>query len=131
MVENEFSVARHLRMLKNSYKDEIPEEIIHSNYPDNKYKVRKGWWAGVVRSMELIIEDTPNLNKNTEKRFNNFIDKYVESDFFRTLTTEEDIFQANNIISLAIGELTIKEYDSLIRKKDQISEDKSILQLSH
>lgn len=32
----------HLKSLRTDYKDEIPQEIIHSSDPDNRYKIRTG-----------------------------------------------------------------------------------------
>lgn len=46
----------HLKTLK-GYSNEIPPEIIHSDSPDNRYKVRKGWFIAVSFTLDLMVQD--------------------------------------------------------------------------
>lgn len=64
--KKEWDPFDHLRTLK-GYSNVIPSESIHSDSPDNRYKVRKGWFLATAYTMEVIfrnqlIED-PKLAK--------------------------------------------------------------------
>ena len=92
--------TRQLRMLQMADKDTIPNEIIHSNYPDKHYKVRKNWWYEVLISIDLGIEDGEFTDPELIKEMHTFQKKYQTKEFFdpNNLTTSENIQEVNALI---------------------------------
>ncbi len=93
--------TRHLRMLQMTYKDEIPDRIVHSPNPDSYYKVRKNWWYGVELTIDIGIERGEFTNPKLVEEMQRFLAKYFNTEFGNpnTLTTAEDIQVANELIS--------------------------------
>jgi hypothetical protein len=96
-----------LLILRDDYKNEIPREILHSTSSDNKYKVRKSWFQGLVavaenRLMKGLIRE-PNLVKDIDA----FIVRYTSPDWAHpaVLTTKEDIEKADNLIDKILENL--------------------------
>lgn len=94
-------VARKLRVLQKTYKDEIPRDTVHSSDPDSYYKARKGWWRKVLLWIDVGIKTTEFKNPALLNKIREFKQDYAESDFFDTTerrTTKKDIRRANEIL---------------------------------
>jgi len=102
-MRSEFSPLTHLAFLRDQYSDEIPQIIIHSTAKNNRFKVRKAWFAGVVGDLEIALTDGLITDPDTVLQANNFIDKYSSKDFnHQERTTADDIAAANAIIGLIL-----------------------------
>jgi hypothetical protein len=102
--DNNFLPLEHLRFLRDEYSDEIPTEIIHSTAKNNRFKVRKAWFAGLVGDLELVITDGLVTDRSIALMAEAFMEKYTGEGFqHQVRTTKEDIELANNLINLIIG----------------------------
>ena len=99
----------HLKELE-SYSEEIPEEIMHSNRIINgkvilpKYKCRKGWFMGVIGYSELL-EDGGYLKAESKKLSQQITEYLKRTTFNKRLTTSEDIKRGNELLKTVIGDL--------------------------
>ena len=98
----EQTLSGRLVELRDNYRGEIPDRIIHSDAPDNLFKVRRGWFT----SLRIILEESiwrgeivdPEVRKQVEK----FIE-FVSDDYGRRMkTTPEDIAYADTVIDLVL-----------------------------
>lgn len=75
---------------------------MHGIDPDNKYKIREGWFAGVTHSLEGAIQRGMVRDDNLKKRIEEFIarvqDKIPQDDDPASLRTTADIQFANAVI---------------------------------
>lgn len=58
--EKKESVKHYLdifKRLRDEYSNEVPEEIIHSTSDNNKFKIRRGWFASLVGEFDMFAED--------------------------------------------------------------------------
>lgn len=103
---NKEIVQKHIKRLEvlREYKDEAPAEMVHSTSVDNKFKVRKGWWAGIVLSFRLLVEDNL-LPKEMCREIDCLCKKYCDDSFRERMTTEEDIDEANVLLEKIVNEL--------------------------
>lgn len=92
--------TRQLRMLQMADKDNIPNEIVHSNSDDSYYKVRKNWWYGVLLSMLSGIEEGEFKDPELIKEMDTFHNKFWGREFFDAnhLTTSKDIQEVNILL---------------------------------
>ncbi len=97
-------LTEHLVMMRDTFKDEIPVELVHSDSPDNKYKVRKNWFAGIVGAFENAVTSGLVRNADLVTQINEFIDDHVEQARIGkpSLTTKEDIDRANLLINAVL-----------------------------
>ena len=88
-----------LRRFREDWSDKIPQEIIHSVAPDNKYKVRTNWFAGVVLNAWCLLEEGKLTDESAKKAAQELVNRFTTEDFKnRKLHTAEDIQTANNLI---------------------------------
>ncbi len=101
------SPKEHLLWMRDAFSDDIPAEVIHSNSPNNKFKVRRNWFYGLVQNLELWVlgdrlVDDPGIDEEVGK----FI-THVRSDEFtkKPLTEAEDIEWANKVINMVVDKM--------------------------
>ena len=73
--------------------DEIPAKVII----DGEYKVRNGFWIGLVGVLQDLIGGGM-LNDDLKQEALQFITKYNNKQFYKRLKTAEDIAEANALI---------------------------------
>ena len=103
--EKDIDLLEHLRGLRDDWSDEIPEEIIHSDAPDSKFKVRASWFVGVTADVFCALEEgeikTPQGRAAAEQLITRFTsEEWANQD----LTTAEDIQEANRLIDIILTE---------------------------
>lgn len=97
-------MLEHLRGLRTGWKDEIPDRVIHSNEPDNLYKVRRNWFTGVVADVENLLIEGSITNGNKRAAAEQLLDRFTSEEFRdQELTTAEDIQTANRLIDIILG----------------------------
>lgn len=97
-------MLEHLRGLRTGWKDEIPGKVIHSNEPDNLYKVRRNWFTGVVADVENLLVEGSIRNGVKKVAAEQLLERFTSDEFRdRDLTTPEDIQTANNLIDVILG----------------------------
>jgi hypothetical protein len=105
-------ISEKLMHLKTNFKDEIPEEVLHSNSKKpNNIKARRGGWLGpVVTYLELGVFLGEIVDPQIEEDITSFTQFYT-SDKFRQqkLTYEEDIKIANRMIDLYLQNCKTKQ----------------------
>jgi hypothetical protein len=77
-IENYLNVFKRL---KDNYSNDIPEEIVHSDAIDSKFKIRRGWFSALVGQFLLFKEDyLDNIRdrKNEESVDSEDDDKEIE-----------------------------------------------------
>ena len=99
---NQEILARSLERINeflNDWNDDIPEKILHSTSENNKFKVRKGWFSGILGEINLLR--LSGLLSEPEKEA---IDKFYHDysgdilGFTGRLTTAEDIERGNEVL---------------------------------
>lgn len=114
------SVPDKLRYLRDSFSDEIPEEVVHSTSPNKKFKVRKGWFQGVTATLERALDEGFVANHDIELQVKDFVEEYLSQDFKdKPLTEASDIFEANKIINLVLGEEHVLDIDQLAKVQEE------------
>ncbi|MBI2268333.1 MAG: hypothetical protein HYU80_02670 [Candidatus Blackburnbacteria bacterium] len=110
MLEQEterISPIEYLRILRDDYSNEIPEQVLHgpvTNSDRKKFKVRRNWWNGVVGGLgRLRLKGL--VPTGLEQEVQDFVDHYSSEEFHsQPLTTAEDIARANEIITKIVGD---------------------------
>lgn len=99
MVANkkEWDPLDHLRALK-AYSNEIPSEIIHSDSPENRYKVRKGWFIAVAWTFEIIIAEQSVQDPKLNRLFHGYVRWLETSPFMNRLTKPGEIDVVDRIV---------------------------------
>ena|SRR3989344_4803988 len=94
--------VEHLKRLRHGFKDEIPEGMIHSHSPDNRYKVRAAWFQGVLADIETLIEnqdiDEPELVQELSVWMH-----IIEKRNWERRTTREEIDYTNELIDKVLS----------------------------
>jgi hypothetical protein len=92
--------TRDLKILQTTNKDNIPRKTIHSTDLDKYYKVRKGWWTGVLASVEIGLIDREFTDPQIIKELKTFQIKHTanNSSDENNLTISEKIQEANALI---------------------------------
>ncbi len=86
--------------LRDLYSNRIPSEVIHSNNPDNRFKVRKGWFIGLFHSIESYTERRGHvLDPEVNAEYKDFRAGFV----INGLTTVNEINRANILINSILG----------------------------
>ncbi len=98
---------QRLLSLKNDFSDSIPSTVIHSNNPNNKFKVRRNWFQALTANLENAVNAGEIKNEQLKKEITRFVD-YAVSDTFhgKPLTEKKDIDWANKIIDMVVAELS-------------------------
>ena len=101
--EKETEILRGMLERINNYlsgwSNEIPDRILHSTDKDRNYKVRKGWFNGIVGEIGLL--DYMGGVAGPEKAvIDNFTDEFCAPEFNTRLTTAEDIKKGDEVLIL-------------------------------
>ncbi len=95
-----------------NFSDEIPEEMINGENPENhKYKVRGNWFAGVRNSLDFIASQNlfpEDFNEEWRSFFKAYGKRMTESNE-NIRTTKEEIDTVNNLLKKAQELLVIKQ----------------------
>lgn len=95
-------LVEYLRILRDEYSDEIPEQVLHGFVTDQdrkKFKVRRNWWHGVVGGLD-ILQSRGLVPSGLEQEVSDFVEHYSSKDFHnQPLTTADDIARANEILT--------------------------------
>ena len=104
-------LIRNLRHLKNDYKNGIPNEIKHSTSEDSDWKVRKGWFHGVVSLFDELLYQVGikniSISEDFFKELFEWTEKLTSEDnpFKNRLTKQSDIDETERMINKVIIEL--------------------------
>ncbi|MBI2128901.1 hypothetical protein HYU07_01545 [Candidatus Woesearchaeota archaeon] len=94
-----------LRCLRDEYSDEMPQEIIHSASPNNKYKVRVGWWGNLSLRLSAL-EERGLLSDDLVQQYHQLVIGYIlHLKKNKGLTRTEDINAANHLINQVMTSL--------------------------
>ena len=103
-------LAKRLIEARDGWSDEIPNRIIHSNEPNNKYKVRTSWIAAVANDLDrsITVGILPNSVKEDVNKFFN----WYKTDFRNKpgdipINTRDDVEKVNLIINKVLDSLEI------------------------
>ena len=81
--------------------------MVLSNSPDNKFKVRRGWFAGVMIALDKALNEGLITDQETIKEAEEFVSWVCEGDFGtrdpRSPTLVEEVQKANNILDKVLG----------------------------
>jgi len=92
-----------LKELRFNFSDEIPSRIVHSNDPDNKFKVRKNWFQGVVANVANALEDGQISTQEGKVAAEQLLKRFTAEEFVdQKLTTPVDINEANRLIDVIL-----------------------------
>lgn len=121
------------KRLRDDYSNDIPEEVIHSDALDSKFKIRRGWFTALVGQLILLKEDYLGyiINTETEKDLADDYNKKMEKliadvEAFITYCTSkefqeveriaaEDVDTGDSILARVISHLEKLE----LEKKDE------------
>lgn len=98
------SFKEELREFRDAFSDEIPAEILNSISPNNRFKVRKGWFQGLVARLECGIMFGDITNPLIVSKTERGMARFTSSRFQKNLTTKRDITYANLLIDLVLKE---------------------------
>lgn len=92
--------------IKQSWKSDVPSQILNGASKEKNYKVRKNWWAGLACDLDYlspILERLGNTDLIADiSQFQSFLSN---SDFGNRLTTKEDIELADKLIEKILSYL--------------------------
>lgn len=101
---NEFTkeqAAELVDELLNKYKEGEPEQ--NTDEFNTEYKVRNGWFQGVVSTLRNVLESKFLANDTLEKDLTEFIKEHTFSDdiheFEDKKFTQDDVRRANNLLA--------------------------------
>ena len=101
------STIEQLAHLRDDFSDEVPKETIHSNSRDNRFKVRRGWFAGVAATISTALDEGLVGSPETVREANEFVDWVFDGDFKtrdpRSPTSAEEVQKANTILDRILG----------------------------
>lgn len=93
------SIISVLADLKLNYSDIKPRKMIPSGRPDLRYKVKKGWVAGVVGALEEAVDFGVVLDNQLIDDIYAFNAKHTSHEFvIRPKTLKKDVAYANELI---------------------------------
>jgi hypothetical protein len=102
---SEYSPLEHLKMLRHDFSDEIPDRILHSTNKDNKYKVRRNWFQGVVADTENALSKGKIKTSEGKLAAEQLLERFTSEEFKqRELTEKRDIEEANKLIDIILQE---------------------------
>jgi len=104
--QERLSPIDYLKMLRDEYSNEIPDQILHgpvSVTNPKRNKARRNWWFCVVGRLDKLR--SKNLVPfGLDEEVNDFIKHYSSKEFHnQLLTTEADINKANELITKIVG----------------------------
>jgi hypothetical protein len=105
---NQEYIAKFNRLL-HTYKDEIPDKIVHSTSEDSRYKCRAGWWGQITLGVSSLIGKNV-LSEFTVDYYHQVMEDYWISKRKTGLTSKQNIENANKLIYLVLSDL---EKDSM------------------
>lgn len=97
------SFKEKLIILRDDYRDEIPEEIVRDWDPVTKFKVRSTWYQAVVGRLRLGIITGAITDPVVIKKIDRGIKRFTSERFQdRDRTTAREIKYANMLIEFAL-----------------------------
>lgn len=92
---------------QHDFSDDVPKQVIPNTTPNNAYKVRRNWFQGVTATLETMIANG-GIEGETLVHIQQLVERYTSQEFReQSLTQNDDISEANRIITLIIGEPTV------------------------
>ena len=106
-------LVQKLEHLRDDFHDEIPAEVVHSSSPDNKFKAQRGWFHLVAGYLKSGLDDGYISDPTLKEKIEGFVEWCHEGEFKKmgydeTLTREEDIVKANDVINSTLANLAPK-----------------------
>jgi hypothetical protein len=102
--ERKLYLKQRLIHLRDGYKDEIPQRIVHSTDKDNKYKCRSAWWQSIDSRLSLLRRENL-LSKDLDIVYDAVYNQHETHLRENGLTRAEDIAAANALITKIIASL--------------------------
>ena len=98
-----------LLFFRDDYKDEIPPQLVHSNSPDSKYKIRSAWMLGLAGEIEVSRDEgiLPESVRSDVDDFLNWVDDWGKRPGNPPMNIQEDIEKGNEIIDKVLESLGI------------------------
>ena len=91
--------------MRHDFSDEIPDKILHSTDKDNKYKVRRNWFAGVTADVEYAISEGEIRTSEGKLAAEQLLERFQSEEFKqRELTEKRDIEEVNKLIDIILQE---------------------------
>lgn len=97
-----------LKFIMAEYSDEIPTREVHSNDPDNEYKVRAAWWTSISLNMHGLKERKLISNEFVEE-YHKIFNEHQKNLNETGLTKVESIEAVNELIKKVIKYLEDEE----------------------
>ena len=100
---------QRLLTLRDWWKNDIPDEMVHSSSPDRFYKVRTGWFQGIIgcilRYQQLEQSWQIPLSSAIQKEFLDFYALTVGTKFSERRHTNEDIRKWDELINKILADI--------------------------
>ena len=98
-------MIERLRQLRNDFKDEVPDRIVHSCDPDNRYKIRTGWFVGVRADVCNLLRDGKIVDIAERAAAEELVERFSSDEWVqRDYNTPEDIAEANRLLDIILGD---------------------------
>lgn len=97
------SPLEHLIVLRDTWSDEIPDRVIHS---DSRImsKARRNWFVGVVADVKVALDEGYIQSAEAREATEKLMDRFTSRKFIKQkLTKKEDIQEANRLIDVILG----------------------------
>lgn len=105
-LKSPYHPLKSLAAMLHGSKDEIPAEIIHSKDNDRRYKVRGGWWNGVIGNLEMAVNKDFIQDAPLRQQIYQFVRKVEKMQFGddtpASRRTAEEIKWANEFIDTVL-----------------------------
>lgn len=88
---------------RDTFSNEIPDYLVRSTYEDNRYKVRRMWWQGVLAVLLDMVEFNEVTDEPIKEEILKLSDHFFATDRYH-LTTSEEISRADRVIDLVVSE---------------------------
>ena len=98
------TIKDHLIFLRDTFSDEVPSHIVHSNDADNRYKVRINWWQGLTANFENSLTDD-TVDSSLKPEIEAFVDNFLSTYVPEQLITYEQIQSANALINKVVADV--------------------------
>lgn len=121
LISTKDTLNDNLVRYRDLYSNRIPNEILHSNVPDNRFKVRKTWFVGVFQCIDFYTDRRDaELGPALLKEYEELREEIGKN--LRTPTTASDVNRTNRLINRIIGapEETGVPYDRILAATDHV-----------
>ena len=94
----------HLRGLRHDWSNEIPDEIVHSDASNSRFKVRACWFIGVTADVINALEEGEIRSRQGKVAAEQLIARFTSEEWAaQELTRKVDIQEANRLIDIILG----------------------------